>query len=142
MEVRGRETNRLASSCLSTQTSRSSTTLYRMAPVDPGSQIYWSKNPSYTTSLLSSISLLPSPDSRQLLFSSSKSKSTQWKNTKQSTLETVTSRVFSANGDQQRERKQRDSTMRRITQLGKEYNDSLGQLKQDPYNVNKTLGTL
>ncbi|GAA5960598.1 hypothetical protein JCM3765_005871 [Sporobolomyces pararoseus] len=111
-----------------------------MAPVDPGSTIHWQKNPSYTTSLLSSISQLPSPSTS--LFSSSKSKSSQWKQSKQTLLETLTRMVFTSGGDESREKKQRDSIQRRLTALVKEYNDGIMLLKQDPYNVDETLQEL
>ncbi|GAA5981004.1 hypothetical protein JCM5350_000007 [Sporobolomyces pararoseus] len=111
-----------------------------MAPVDPGSTIHWQRNPSYTTSLLSSIPQLQSPST--CLFSSSKSKSSQWKSTKQTLLETLTRMVFTSNGDESREKKQRESVQRRLTAIVKEYNDGIMLLKQDPYHVDETLQEL
>lgn len=108
-----------------------------MAPVDPGSTIHWSKNPSYTTSLVNA--LLQLPDASPL-FQTNKMKSPQWKQTKQNNLENITRQIFTAGGDSAREKKQRDSITRRITALGKEYSDGIQLLKQDPFNVDETLG--
>lgn len=110
-----------------------------MAPVDPGATILWAKNPAYSTALVSRISTL-SKSEAESLFSSNKSRSAEWKLAKQASLERVTKEVFTAGGDHAREKKQLDSTCRRVAQLFKQYEDSLGLLRQDPYNVAETLG--
>ncbi|GAA6015247.1 hypothetical protein JCM11491_000983 [Sporobolomyces phaffii] len=112
-----------------------------MAPVDPGSTVLWAKNPAYTVSLVAAITTLPRAEADSL-FSSAKSKSTQWKANRQAALDTVTRLVFTAHGDPAREKKQKDSIARRIVQLVKEYRDSLGELRQNPYEVPATLDDL
>ncbi|GAA5881132.1 hypothetical protein JCM16303_004808 [Sporobolomyces ruberrimus] len=112
-----------------------------MAPVDPGATILWAKNPAYSTALVSRISAL-SKSEAESLFSSNKSRSAEWKLAKQASLERVTKEVFTAGGDHAREKKQLDSTCRRVAQLFKQYEDSLGLLRQDPYNVAETLDYL
>ncbi|GAA5886786.1 hypothetical protein JCM6882_005889 [Rhodosporidiobolus microsporus] len=114
-----------------------------MPPVDPGPRaILWTKNPAYSSSLLAAISNLPSRQDQHSLFSSAAGKSAQWKTAKAAALERVTGEVFTAGGDHERAKKQRDSTQRRITQLGKDYSNDINAIKADPYNVDTTLAAL
>ncbi|BGP18145.1 hypothetical protein JCM10213_007751 [Rhodosporidiobolus nylandii] len=113
-----------------------------MPPVDPGSTIAWARTPSYTTSLLAAISAVPSRADQHALFSSATGKSAQWKARKNQTLEGVATAVFSAGGDAAREKKQRESTGRRITQLGKDYSADILSLRADPYRANATLAQI
>ncbi|GAA5838770.1 hypothetical protein JCM11251_006733 [Rhodosporidiobolus azoricus] len=111
-------------------------------PTDPGRTISWVKTPSYTTSLLNAINNLPSRQDQHALFCSAIGKTTQWKTDKANALATVTAQVFDAGGDQDRAKKQRESTQRRITQLGKVHSDDIALLKADPYNAAATLGLI
>ncbi|GAA5971992.1 hypothetical protein JCM11641_002445 [Rhodosporidiobolus odoratus] len=113
-----------------------------MVPIDPGPSLRWTRFPSYTTSLLDSISSLPSRQDQHDLFTSNQGKRLVWKHHKQEVCQAVTDMVFEARGDQERRRKQRDGVQRKITQLGKDYSNDILTLKGDPYSALDYLDVL
>ncbi|GAA5975011.1 hypothetical protein JCM21900_002202, partial [Sporobolomyces salmonicolor] len=103
-----------------------------MPPVDPGSSVAWAKTPAYSHSLLHALQAIPSREDQHILFTSAARRSPQWKARKQRILHELTAAVFSAGGDQARERKQCESVARRLNQLSKHYSRSLSTLGFDP----------
>ncbi|GAA5916931.1 hypothetical protein JCM5296_003951 [Sporobolomyces johnsonii] len=113
-----------------------------MPPVDPGSPIEWAKNPPYSHALLQALQAIPSRQDQHILFTPASHRSLEWKARKQHILHDLTATVFTAGGDETRERKQRESVARRLTQLSKDYSNSLRLLTSDPHRTSIVLANI
>ncbi|GAA5907632.1 hypothetical protein JCM8208_000024 [Rhodotorula glutinis] len=113
------------------------------APVDPGQSIQWAKHPEYLARLVDQLALVPTRDNtHHLVWTSIVRKSQDFKNRRELVLDQVTAALFDSGGDTNRAKKQRDSVLRKIQAIAKDYSNALLTLKADPYAESTNLAII